>query len=530
MARLIPNTCDLERRPFSERLVFNAIKAHLSDAWVVFHSFDYVSRDLNRKRWDGEIDFLLYNPNLGILILEVKGGSIAHRNGEWFQNDHLIDPVVQAKRNKYALRTLLEKALHRDIPLRFAHAVCFPDCSAERKNWPLEAKGIVLTGDKLPGIEEFATAVLEAAQLPTHLSGTIAEGDIMRVLTPFFEYGERLIDRITIEERQFFLFTEQQCAILNALELFNRLQIRGCAGSGKTIMAIKKAEQLAQQEKKVLLLCYNQLLARQLKKKLSGIEGIRVAAFFDYCIALLNLKSEQVDRYRNDPRLYFNVLPKLVLDYLAKTNLTYDAVIVDEAQDFSPEAWYVIERLPKPDGHFYIFYDPDQNIFNKELHLPDFGLPPVSLTKNCRNTRTIFNALKPYLSIEATVLETTPAGADIHILRGNPRLNLEKALETLVKTENIPRADIVILGAHALKNTSIGTDPQIGRFHIAEAGNLPRPNEIRYCTYMKYKGCEAKIVILLDVDDSDPRWRDPRGIYTAMSRAIHQLIIIRRES
>ena len=52
--------------------------------------------------------------------------------------------------------------------------------------------------------------------------------------------------------------------------------------------------------------------------------------------------------------------------------------------------------------------------------------------------------------------------------------------------------------------------------------------EIQYATYMKFKGCESRVVILLDVDDSDPRWNDRRGIYTAMSRAVHELVILRK--
>ena len=43
---------------------------------------------------------------------------------------------------------------------------------------------------------------------------------------------------------------------------------------------------------------------------------------------------------------------------------------------------------------------------------------------------------------------------------------------------------------------------------------------------MKYKGCESKVVILLDVDDNDPRWSNKHGIYTAMSRAMHKLIML----
>ena len=49
MAIMIPAECDLTRRPMSERIVFDAIKKNLPDEWYVFHSFDYVTLDLNRK-------------------------------------------------------------------------------------------------------------------------------------------------------------------------------------------------------------------------------------------------------------------------------------------------------------------------------------------------------------------------------------------------------------------------------------------------------------------------------------------------
>ena len=42
---------------------------------------------------------------------------------------------------------------------------------------------------------------------------------------------------------------------------------------------------------------------------------------------------------------------------------------------------------------------------------------------------------------------------------------------------------------------------------------------------MKFKGCESEVVILLDVDPADPRW-DSTGLYTAMSRATHRLVIL----
>ena len=133
MAVLIPPECDLTKRPMSERIVFEEIRKHLSNEWYVFHSFDYVTRELNRerKRWDGEIDFLLYHPQKGILILEVKGGAVSCRNGQWYQEDRPMDPVGQARKNKYAVMALLREGLNQEIPLKFAHAVCFPSCGVQ---------------------------------------------------------------------------------------------------------------------------------------------------------------------------------------------------------------------------------------------------------------------------------------------------------------------------------------------------------------------------------------------------------------
>ena len=61
MAQMIPAECDLSRRILSEQTVFNVLKENLSNDWKVFHSFDFLTRDLHYKILDGEIDFLLVN-------------------------------------------------------------------------------------------------------------------------------------------------------------------------------------------------------------------------------------------------------------------------------------------------------------------------------------------------------------------------------------------------------------------------------------------------------------------------------------
>ncbi|MFA6930754.1 MAG: NERD domain-containing protein [Lentisphaeria bacterium] len=62
-------------------MVFEEIRNHFPNDWVVFHSFDYVTHNLIRQLWDGEIDFLLYHTRKEFLAIEVKGGSIYFING-----------------------------------------------------------------------------------------------------------------------------------------------------------------------------------------------------------------------------------------------------------------------------------------------------------------------------------------------------------------------------------------------------------------------------------------------------------------
>ena len=100
-------------------------------------------------------------------------------------------------------------------------------------------------------------------------------------------------------------------------------------------------------------------------------------------------------------------------------------------------------------------------------------------------------------------------------------------MSRLLTEERLRPADIVILGGHSPGKSCIGSDMQVGGCRIVmQPTGLP--NEIYYCTYMKFKGCEAKAVILLDVSDADSRWRHPAALYTAISRARHLLVIIKK--
>lgn len=66
-----------------EEKVFAALRDGLPDDWEAFHSASWIATTGGAEALDGEIDFVLCHPNRGIVCLEVKGGSVECRQGEW---------------------------------------------------------------------------------------------------------------------------------------------------------------------------------------------------------------------------------------------------------------------------------------------------------------------------------------------------------------------------------------------------------------------------------------------------------------
>ena len=76
--------------------------------------------------------------------------------------------------------------------------------------------------------------------------------------------------------------------------------------------------------------------------------------------------------------------------------LTFDAIIVDEGQDFQDTWLTTLHGLlaNAEEGIFYLFYDDNQRVYKKG-NIP-FHWPTYRLTRNMRNTNPIFDLLMKY--------------------------------------------------------------------------------------------------------------------------------------
>ena len=420
MAKMIPHSIAPDSDSQAEIRTFELLKTSFDDSWTIFHSYRLRGENLEGKLIDSEIDFLLYNPQYGIIVFEVKGGIISYDGlGNCYQNNKKInDPEFQARINKYNLMKILKKRLNGDPQIKFAHAVYFPDAYVDTSNLPPAYDSIAFTGVDSPYLEKSLIELLSKIKTKrqTQLSDSIANL-ILEKLNPDFQLGNTILDRLEQNKRLFPVLTEIQTQLLDFISKYKKALIQGFAGSGKTVLAIKKARDLALQNKKVLLLCYNSLLGEKLKDAVKDMEEfIHAGTYHSFCIKLLN-ESRYKDLINYKSTEFWNeILPELMQEYLSGKNFNYDAIIIDEAQDFRYEFWMNIIDQINDRTICYVFYDSEQNVFETDFELP-FKAIPFTLKKVCRNSVSIINYIKDFIDFEIKPFENSPMGEDVKIFQ-----------------------------------------------------------------------------------------------------------------
>ena len=230
--------------------------------------------------------------------------------------------------------------------------------------------------------------------------------------------------------------------------------------------------------------------------------------------------------------------PNLLLDALERLpESRYDAIVVDEGQDFMRDWWDCLDLSLKDggEGTLYAFYDPNQNISNR--HPPQaLEIIPNRLPHNCRNTANIARYIAGLIGEEARVRPGAPDGAPVEeITCGDPAalaLQVTERLERLVEEDDVRPQDIGIISTRRLENSPFAEDGRAGRFRLvglgdphAAKGRRSRPR-IVFDTLERFKGLERDVVVLLDLPGSKRAVTAAR-LYVGASRAKHLLVVAR---
>lgn len=552
MAIMVPSNPHFQKAGGSaEEALFKALRHGLNDEFYVYHHVPFVSSVAE----EGEVDFLIVHRTHGILALECKGKGVGRNNGVWYRElssgprKTIRSPYDQAQSATKTLWSIFQtkwsNITRSKLTLTHGHAVAFPFWRKDDSDFPAE-ENPVYTFDAV-ALQSIADHVTDAMKFWAQQGYGRSELDIgqfkkfrQRVINPQVNIVESTGSKLATGHREMIRLTNDQSLALSGFSRSKRVSIEGGAGTGKTALALAIANRIACTDpvgRKVLLLCFNKHLAARLRSTINEAqpdEGTVEALNFH---ALCLKGAESLGKNPEFPsgedgeetsRFWAEDLPLLLLEAWAEDKLPkFDAIIVDEAQDFSDGWWAVIEEglASGKDSHLILFHDGAQDIFNKGVSLPEYPVH-FTLNYNLRNTKRIAQEVGKLSELDLEPHPRCPEGEHPKTFEGLNERDTINRLERLIRgllNDGITPEQIVLLTPHTKPNSSLRNTDSLADTPVASDPER-RADSILHSTIGAFKGLESDVVIVIDVNPEDPRC-GRRSRYVAASRARHRLYV-----
>lgn len=396
---------------------------------IVWYSPDIESR---------EPDFILLSPDSGLIVLEVKDWTI-DQIIEMTPKDALLmigdrqerrkQPLAQAREYVNNILSLFSKnavrntAGKRELPCPVTWGAIFPHIS--RNDWEISSFGKVIDTEKLM----FWDDIITDSQLSRDSSGNSFRRWITEHFPPMFpfrltpakiEWIRNLIfpivranipvrSSISAQSSTLCIFDQEQENMARHLA-HSRLLINGPAGSGKTLLLATRAWHLpmvCNKYKHILITCFNLSLGGYIRRLVArrggslGKRGIEIIPFYKLCELIIGEKLEHI----NADSDYYDLVVRETLDCLetgTPIKGRWDAIMVDEGQDFSQAMARVIMKLLPEYGIITIAHDANQRLYqeNDAVWESIAGLHIKTLERQYRSTKNISRFAANFLGMK----------------------------------------------------------------------------------------------------------------------------------
>ncbi len=570
----------------SERVVYEALRG-LPDDWHVLHSVSWLATGRSR-RFDGEADFVLLNQRVGMIVVEVKGGDLDIDRGQWLSVNRkgdrrpVADPFQQVKDNAYELHRQLRRVTDGNIP--FGYAVVLPTAAPIVRSRAGSLGAAIWTRMELASPTQAVDDLCRLFRLDTRdglpdfsavldfLAPTITVARAGREAALLADAELEALTRIHVT------LTEGQISLLSRLRGERRAVIYGRAGTGKTLMALARAQRLVNEGHRVLLTCSRMSLALSLRYhaaagSIQAESGFGPDAFAYRVPSGLAPAPLVIESFRNlvaacaaeagAPSASLFDHPLTAADeqplwkgfndaerYLRLEYQPFDAIVVDEGQQFPPLWFAVLGRLfVAADGPTYVFTDPLQAFVKARVDgavwCPPFDDPSFYLTVNCRNTLPISRLLDQVTASDTIELGVDGPAPEL-INAWGIKDHEAKVIDVLTRLldEGLSPDEIAVItlplseSANHLRRTTakrlvkLLSEPGILPNGVAARGLaatlVQKADYVRVATSREFQGFESTAVVVVtgELELRGDELRVGRELYIAMSRARSRLVVI----
>ena len=399
-------------------------------------------------------DFVLILPTLGVLIIEVKGWYLKEIMAANSESVHLCQnqrevlkahPLAQVRRYKFALMDRCREdpqsadlvnnagAYLGNFKFPFGSFAILSNISQAQMNAMPGNEAVfppnrVATRDQLEawaslspsaflkilyGFFDPAWKIAPMTANQVNIIKAILHPEILLRLDPA-KYGEKEALKVRVLDLK-------QEAIARNIGTGHRL-VFGVAGSGKTVVLVARVKLVhrLRPSARILVLCFNIPLSAMLTDLLKSCAS-NVSVFHFDGWARANGVARDFDQNEQDASLGKRLLAALKAGALHTGK--FDVILIDEAQDFSPE-WYhcVLKALKDPvNGDLLIVGDGNQGVYDRrKISWKQLGIQAKGRTRylhhNYRNTRPILELASLFADRDSAANEDT-----LRSLHVNPR-------------------------------------------------------------------------------------------------------------
>mgnify|MGYP006093220935 CR=1 FL=1 len=574
----------------SEHQVFLLLDGKLDSGWEIFH---------NPSLGQGRPDFVLASKSHGAVIIEVKcwdfsgvevikgsGGNskISFKSKKWIKNE---DPITQLYRYQKKLEERCYSS-YRASPFIPKTVLIF----LHKKNTKYMAEQLL---EKIRKINNSNALIMLDVICTDEIRAN--KFDIERILPPklsrpldgktwnLLNYSLGAVKHIEVPGYDW-RFNDKQNELIETRNESGFRRIKGVAGSGKSVILANRAVKLASEGKNVLIICYNitlvnllHLMVIKAAKKRGGIQDLSNIRFIHFHgwvkdIAYWTGNRDQYNVWSSfkiqNSRKKIAENSIVIKEWIKDSdyeNKMYDAIFVDEGQDFCLEWWDALKMTLKPKGEMILVADANQDLYGrsenwteKQMKGSGFLGPWVSLKSAYRFPKHYHEFLASFCETFLGVESIPEPPLEQRTLADFKRVDIEwRDLSSKGKIDDSSNFDIIFhdIERYLESNSEYSPDGtvdesvllvfqnKLGKKITTELGTkrdiqhtfsnvngeklsfTHHKSQLKATTFHSFKGWEASHLIII-VGKCKTIYQK-RGFYTALSR-LKPSISSRRES